>query len=499
MGSLADIVSIQITTQTAAAKRAGFGVPLIVGAHSRFAEVVRSYSDPADMLTDGFLATDPEYLAASKLVAQNPRPSNFKIGRRASLPTPQAKLTPTAINSKLYRVNLDGVAAEFTSDATAAVAEITAGLKSAIDALAPAAWVKSTAYAVGDKVSNSGRKYQCTTAGTSAGAGGPTTQAGSITDGTVVWKYLGGVPAVVDATTYLTATAANAGDWFRLEVDDDPATAGHAGLKVEWPHADPGLSADLDAIKAADPDFYGVMLTTCGKAEITAAAAWIETNKRIGVQASSETAIITTVLAGATDIAATLKTNNEFRTGIIFHNDPGEFADAAWLGSRLPLDAGTEDWKFAQLAGVSADKLSATHIANLKAKNGNGFADYGGIAITFEGVTAAGEFLDVIRGRDALESDMQANVYTALVNAARGGKTPFTNRGIATVEGQTRASLQKFERREFLAPGETTVTVPDALEVSSADRAARKLTGITFSARLAGAVHAVELKGTITV
>lgn len=52
------------------------------------------------------------------------------------------------------------------------------------------AWVATTGYVVGQKVSNGGNLYICTTAGTSAGSGGPTTTASAITDNTVVWKYL---------------------------------------------------------------------------------------------------------------------------------------------------------------------------------------------------------------------------------------------------------------------------------------------------------------------
>jgi hypothetical protein len=52
-------------------------------------------------------------------------------------------------------------------------------------------WAASTAYAVGDVVQNdSGRVYRCTTAGTSAGSGGPTGTSAAITDNTVVWEYV---------------------------------------------------------------------------------------------------------------------------------------------------------------------------------------------------------------------------------------------------------------------------------------------------------------------
>jgi hypothetical protein len=50
------------------------------------------------------------------------------------------------------------------------------------------AWAPSTAYIVGNVVTNGDGIYQCTTSGTSAGSGGPTGVGTGITDGTVVWQ-----------------------------------------------------------------------------------------------------------------------------------------------------------------------------------------------------------------------------------------------------------------------------------------------------------------------
>jgi uncharacterized phage protein gp47/JayE len=56
---------------------------------------------------------------------------------------------------------------------------------------AATAWVGTTAYVPGDKRKNANNVYVCTVGGISAGAGGPTTQASAIVDGTVTWKFLG--------------------------------------------------------------------------------------------------------------------------------------------------------------------------------------------------------------------------------------------------------------------------------------------------------------------
>ena len=77
-------------------------------------------------------------------------------------------------------------------------------------------WAASTAYAVGDKVKNdSGKIYKCSTAGTSAGSGGPTGTGSAIADNSAKWDYfinesasayLNGVATDYDITTVQSTT-----------------------------------------------------------------------------------------------------------------------------------------------------------------------------------------------------------------------------------------------------------------------------------------------------
>lgn len=84
----------------------------------------------------------------------------------------------------------------------------------------PAAWVASTAYTLGDVVSNGGSWFVCCTSGTSAGSGGPTviTNGNANTDGTAAWTYLGSptlsasdalAPTVTSSITNPSATYPN--------------------------------------------------------------------------------------------------------------------------------------------------------------------------------------------------------------------------------------------------------------------------------------------------
>lgn len=80
--SLNDIVNVQISRETQAVSRAGFGTICIVGPNATFSGRLQYYTDLASLaadLTGG--ESDPEYLAASAIMAQSPRVTRFAVGR----------------------------------------------------------------------------------------------------------------------------------------------------------------------------------------------------------------------------------------------------------------------------------------------------------------------------------------------------------------------------------------------------------------------------------
>ena len=79
-----DIVNVVVSTAAVATPREGFNVGLIIGSstHITTANRCKVYSSLEGMVDDGFLTTDPEYLAATKYFAQDPAPQKVVIGRR---------------------------------------------------------------------------------------------------------------------------------------------------------------------------------------------------------------------------------------------------------------------------------------------------------------------------------------------------------------------------------------------------------------------------------
>lgn len=439
--SMADVVNVVITTQTAGVAQAGFGVPLILSPHTRFSDRVRHYTDTASMALDNFDSTTPEYKAAARLFGQTPRPEKVAIGRRDGRPTQRFTLAFTPVNGARYAVKVNGATAAFVADDTPTAAEIAAGLNTQLTGLAVA----------------------------------------------------GLTNAVVAEDNTITLTATTPGTWFDVETLDAALVSLTQGHPPAGGDVSATVGADLDAILAADSSWYGLVSLYNSAAEIAAIAEWAEANEKLFVAQTVDSAVLTTA---TDDVASTLKNEAYARTALIYANGSGAFADAAWLGRCLPLTPGSETWKFKTLAGVPATALTTTQRTNAKGKNANVYVAMAGLNITEEGVTSSGAFIDVVRGRDKLKARIAEGVFG---DVARLDKLAFTDRGIAVVGATVRAELKTAVAEGFLAEDPApVVNVPKAADVPTNDKAARRLTGVTFTATLAGAIHSVlPIQGTV--
>jgi len=496
MSVLNDVATITITTGTKTPTRAGFGYPLIAGYTTAFPERVRSYTSLSAMVTDGFATTDLIYKAAQAVFAQDPSPTKLYVGRCANTQAPSMRIYPhsSPLASTVYKLYLNGQQRYFTTDVSPTVAEITAGLTAALD---PAAWAGLTAYTVGEYVKNDTgpvKVYRCTTAGTSAAAGGPTGTGAAITDGTCVWAYVGPDFAnltATDNTTYVGLAGASAADQFRLYAE----FFNYLGIRDVTADGSPnGIAADLSAIQIENDEWYGVVLTNQGSAVIAAAAAWVETQTKILFATTPDSDVIE---SGSSDVASTLSAASYGRTALMWHPRNDQFAGAAWAGVGLPQDPGSITWKYKTLAGVTYSELSSTQLGYLRAKYCNFYNRLAGISITQDGKVCDNEWIDVVRGIDWTKVRMQENVFSVLANAK---KIPYTDKGAATIQATIKAVLMEGVGNDlYAADPEPSVTVPKVADVSAADKASRLLPDVEFTATLAGAIHTVAVSGVVSV
>lgn len=441
--ALDDIVKVVITAQTKAPSRVGFGVPLVMAYHNVFPERAREYAAStaiADMIAAGFTATDAAVRAVSSLLAQNPKPTKVIVGREENTQKQKINITPKAplIPNYDYTVKVNGLEATYTTDADPTAAEITAGLKTQIDALAQ-----------------------------------PVT--------------------TTDNTTDLDIESNAIADQFRFTVVDRSILT----QVNETPDGTPdGIEDDIIAVQAVNDEWYTVHLTTLSKAVIKAAAGYIETQIKLMVTSSADDACYDPV--STTDVLYELDAAAYARTACMYHHDAlEEFPGAGWAGLALPKDPGSLTWMFKTIAGVTFTDLNSGEQTAIKNKNGNCYVRISGVNMTQWGITSSGEYIDVIRGIDFLRARLQEYIFARLVNL---DKVPYTDKGVGIVEAEIRAVLDLCINQGILAASPApTVGVPLVENVSSTDRANRLLPDVTFEARLAGAIHAVEIDGVVSV
>lgn len=264
---------------------------------------------------------------------------------------------------------------------------------------------------------------------------------------------------------------------------------------------DATIADGLNAIQAASQDWYAWMIIPPGTYadDVKAAAAWNETQKKIFFQSTGDANVLDSGVE--TDLAFFFKNLAYDRTITAYHPNSQDTASQAWLeagwpGEALPYDPGSQTWAYKTISGVAAYGLTSGQRTAALAKNANVYTTLGGVNVTQFGKVASGEYIDIIRGLDWLESRLQEEVYGNLVN---NRKIPFTDEGVALIENAVRGVLREAADAGLLVAESITVSVPLVANVSSANKIARNLPDVKFTATLQGAIHTVEIDGTVTV
>ena len=446
---LEDVVNVQITRETLTVARAAFDVPLILGINANFPERVRSYStsDLSGLAADIVGGTaSREYLAAQALASQNPRITSFKVGHVAGTVTITENAGTHTAGSLVSIVNGSTVTTAYSVDKPGTWTAHAA----AIAALA----------AVDTAVYNAGAHTLIITPNTGFVLG--------------VTIDLTGITGTVTAAITTTATES--------------------------------LSAALTAIKASDNTWYAIINPVRTDVDNISIATWTEANKKIFFAASADPLIIAST--DTASIAYDFHNRSLARSAAIHHLlAASQFADAALLGKILPYTPGSYTAKFKTLAGISADMLTTSQETNALAKAANIYTEVGGRNIVQAGSVGEGEWIDTIILVDWIEARIKEEVYSVLVNNL---KVPYDDRGIAAIQAAISRPLDEaisnggltriqFDPDTKLQIGGYVVNVPKASDISPTDKNLRQLRNVTFTAWLAGAIHAVTINGTVTV
>lgn len=259
---------------------------------------------------------------------------------------------------------------------------------------------------------------------------------------------------------------------------------------------DATVAASLTAIQNEDNSWYGLVADQAMVADFDDIAAWVESAKKLAIfwitDADAYDATKTT------DLASVLKAAAYDRSAVIWHATPAsgaDYPDAAWMGEGFPYDPGTSTWAYKTLKGVTPDNIAGKETP-LQNKNCNYYSEVGGVNITQEGKVASGEWIDIIIGTDWIEARLREAVYSALVN---NRKIPYDDSGITLIEGLVKGVLNQAAAAGILQADSIVVTVPRYADIPQADKLARRLPDVKFTALYQGAIHRTTINGTISV
>ncbi len=249
----------------------------------------------------------------------------------------------------------------------------------------------------------------------------------------------------------------------------------------------------LSAIINEDADFYGVLLVNEHGDDHEA--------YKKDVLSLAESIAHKRLLAGVDIdvnqlfIAQELKAKRYSNIFITFRVDPEKYLSAALIGKMLPKMPGSSSWAFKELTGIKPQKINLALSEELKSLNVNRYIAISGQGLNLDGKVAKGEFIDVVHGRAWLQVRMQERLFRLFM---LNDKIPFTAKGLDLVRCEISAQLSDAVHRGFLAADpKPEVFIPSLNDIDTTAREKRILPDVTFSAQAAGAIHEIEIRGTI--
>ncbi len=216
------------------ALRAAFGnsINLTNGILAKFRDIVcERYAECWELMEAVYSSQDPDKATATALEALCALTGTLKSPATYSTVTLTLTGTPATLVSAGSRAATFSTSKKFATDADATITLVSA-------------WASGTAYALGDRRHNdSGKVYQVTTAGTSAGSGGPTGTGTGIVDNTVTWAYLGAGTGAIDVAATCIETGEIAGFARDISVIDTPVGGWQGVINV----LDASLGSDVES------------------------------------------------------------------------------------------------------------------------------------------------------------------------------------------------------------------------------------------------------------
>lgn len=435
------VLDIDISPGSSPVTRAGFGVGMLASSNLLvgFTEDTRTYTSQQSVEDDADVDTNTAAIT-NVYFAQSPAPNQIVIGNRESDEFQEVEFTVTGAADGTYTITINGEDHDFVASSST-VSAIVAGLVSAING--------------------------------------------------------GGQTALVTATDndpIVTVTSDVLGEPFTFASSStgDPITENETQPNVN-------VQTELNKILADNNNWYGLLLDTRDDTDISRAAAFAESAKRLFYGQTSSADMIT---SATTDIASDLQSQSLQQTHVDYYSDDTEFFDAGQMALILAadFDANAPTASYRQVALVPVDDtLTDTAIANLRSKNAGFYSTFKGVPSTANGVkVAAGFLVEHVITINWLEARIGENIAQLFLDAAaRSERIPFDDSGFQRIDSQILSQLKIGETIGHFTDGTSQVLGTLRADVAPADVATGTYR-VEFGTRFSGTVLVVDIDGTVS-
>lgn len=480
------LINVAVNLNPQAAQAQSLSSLLILGT-STIIDVVtrkRTYSTLAAVAAD-FGTSAEEYLAAALWFAQAPQPTSIQIGRWAKTAAAgqlycaprsiaqQALSVWNAITDGAFKVQIDGGSLQSLIGLNFSAVTNMNGVASVINAV--------------------------------------------LTGATVAWNATLGcfifTSATTGASSVVSFLTAGAGGHTDISGTLGGLVSSSGAYQSNGIVAESAVACVTNFDNLFSQQWYAVVIPSAVDADHQAVAAFIEatTTKHVYGVNTQEAGVL--VAGDTADIAYLLKTSGYKKT-VVQYSSSSAYAVCSLLGRILTTDYtqnnSTITLMYKQEPSVTAELLSTTQIDALEAKNCNVFVAYNNnTAIIEKGVMSSGDYVDEILGVDWLCTAIQTALFNVLYTSTT--KIPQTDAGQHILDTTVAAVCSQAVTNGLIGPGTWTsggfgslstgdymptgfyVYSAPLAQQNSAARAARKSSPIQAAAKMAGAIHQVDI------
>lgn len=488
--AVSDLVRVAITLTPQPAQQPNVNTLLVIGTSSVIdtSERMRKYTSITAVAAD-FGTTAPEYLAALPWFAQDPEPTEIFVGRWAKTPTAgrlvggrvaianQLITAWTSINNGSFSIIIGGV--------TLNVLNINLSAQTNLNGVA--SQIQAALLGVGAPVGT-----------------------------TVVWdaayqRFVIKTGSIGSGATISFASAATSGTDISVMLALRSTSSGAYAVN--------GMASEtaIAAVQEMDNQFgsrwYSVSVLGASDADVLDIAAYIEADSPKHYQwvTTQEGGVVSSV--DTTSLPYILKQAGYDKTGTQYSStNPYAMLSAAGriLTTRWNAPDTTITLMYKREPGVVAELLNENQMAALLAKNCNVFVEYANDTAIFQpGVSASGQFIDTVIGADWFAGRLQTAIFNLLYTTPT--KIPQTDAGMNMIKSVIERVCVEGVTNGWLAPGQWNsngvgeinpgdylpkgfyVYMPPIASQDQSDRANRISVPFTVLAKLAGAVHTVDV------